>query len=131
MASIGVTLKSADWKTEKHVPAIDAPDAVKAGEAFEIAVCVGKEIAHPNTTLHFIEWISLYFIEDGKTAPVSLGRFEFSAHGASAEGADKGGVYTEPKATVKVKLAKSGTIKAVSYCNIHGLWEGEKAVSVA
>jgi superoxide reductase len=130
MASIGMTVKTAEWKTEKHVPAIDAPETVKVNEAFDVTVQVGKEIAHPHTSVHFIEWISLYLVEEGKPA-YALGRFEFSAHGASAEGADKSGAYADPKVTVKIGLAKSATLKAVSYCNIHGLWEGEKAVLVA
>ena len=31
---------------------------------------------------------------------------------------------------MKVKLSKPGTFLALSYCNIHGFWESEKAVAV-
>ena len=54
-------IQSADWKTEKHVPAIEAPATVKAGEVFNVTVSVGKEVAHPNTTEHHIRWIRLAY----------------------------------------------------------------------
>ena len=44
---IGEHVGKADWKTEKHVPAIDCPDKVKADQMFDVKVTVGKEIAHP------------------------------------------------------------------------------------
>ena len=47
-------VQTADWKTEKHVPVIDAPDKVKADEVFRATVTLGKEVAHPNKTEHHI-----------------------------------------------------------------------------
>ncbi len=61
MASIKDLFQSADWKKEKHVPVIDAPDKVKKGEFFNIKVEIGKEIPHPNTTEHHIRWIDSLF----------------------------------------------------------------------
>ena len=29
-----------------------------------------------------------------------------------------------------MKTAKSGTLLAMSYCNIHGLWQSSKAIAV-
>ena len=43
--SIKDLYQSGDWKAEKHVPVIDAPDTIKKGEAVQINVSVGKEIA--------------------------------------------------------------------------------------
>lgn len=123
--------QSADWKTEKHAPVIEAPDTVKKGEFFKIAVSVGKEIAHPNTTAHHINWITVYFQVDGEKFPYEIGKTAFSSHGASAEGADKSTVYTHPEATLSFKTDKSGTIYASSLCNIHGLWQNAKKVEVA
>ena len=40
---------------EKHVPIIDAPSKVKAGEPFMVTVQVGKIVAHPNTVEHHIK----------------------------------------------------------------------------
>lgn len=123
-------VKSADWKAEKHVPVIDCADAVAAGESLAITVSVGKEIAHPNTTAHFIAWIALHYVPEGAKMSVELARCEFSAHGASAEGVDKGPAYTQSTVTISAKLAKSGKLYATSYCNIHGLWASEKMVAV-
>jgi superoxide reductase len=122
--------KSADWKTEKHVPVIEAPTKVKAGEKFTVEVTVGKEIAHPNTTEHHIRWIRLCFKPDTGNV-YDLGLFEFNAHGESTEGANKGPAYTEPSAQVTIKLNASGTLLAASYCNIHGLWESTKDISIS
>ncbi|MFH2137997.1 MAG: class II SORL domain-containing protein [Candidatus Omnitrophota bacterium] len=130
MASIKEILQTADWKSEKHVPVIDSPDAVKKGEEIEITVSVGKEIAHPNTTEHYISWIELYFLAEGAKLAVELGRFEFAAHGASAQGPNTSMIFTKPSVTIKIKTEKSGTLFASSYCNIHGLWESAKGIMV-
>jgi len=124
-------LQSADWKKEKHVPVIEAPDTVKRGEAILITVSVGKEIAHPNTTEHHIGWIAVYFIAQGEKFTYQIGRFDFAAHGASTQGPNTSTVYTDPRVTLSFKTDKPGTIMAVSYCNIHGLWENIKEVAIA
>ena len=117
--------QSADWKSEKHAPVIEAPGAAKRGEAVLVKVLVGKEIAHPNTTAHHIAWMEVYFHPDGEKFPQMLGRFDFCAHGAGADGPDSSTVYTEPHGEVAFKTEKPGKILAASYCNIHGLWESE------
>jgi len=123
-------VQSADWKAEKHVPVVEAPEAVKAGERFMVQAAVGKEIPHPNTTEHHIRWIRLYFKPDGGKFVYELGGYEFCAHGESTEGPNKGPAYSEPQVTAAVKLNGSGTLLAVAFCNIHGLWEGAKAIRV-
>ncbi len=122
--------KSDDFKNEKHVPVIECDDQLKAGEANEIRVMVGKEIDHPNTTEHHIRWIKLYYLPEGATQVYELAKFEFSAHGESTKGANEGPAYTHHCGCACVKLATSGRIYATSYCNIHGLWESSKAVTV-
>lgn len=122
--------QSADWKAEKHVPVIEGPDKMKKGEVVTFRVAVGKEIPHPNTTEHHIRWIALYFAPEGGKYPYELGKVEFAAHGESVEGANQGPAYTQPQATFSVKLDRSGILYATSYCNIHGLWQGEKSVTV-
>lgn len=80
---------------------------------------LGKEIAHPNTISHHIRWIKIHFKEDEGEFATEVASAEFGAHGESAEGADKGPVYTNHEVTVSMKTAKSGTIYSMSYCNIH------------
>jgi superoxide reductase len=131
MAKIGERFQTADWKSEKHVPVIDCPDNVKANEMFDVTVTLGKEIAHPNTTEHHIRWIQLYFRPDDGKFTYQVGNYEFSAHGESVEGADKGPVSTNHSATTTLKIHKPGTLYATALCNIHGLWENSKAVKVS
>lgn len=131
MPKFGDLFQSGDWKNEKHVPSIDCPDQVKADEYFEVRLSIGREIAHPNTTEHHIRWIKLYFKPDDDKFTYELGNSEFTAHGECVAGADQGPAYSGPAALVKVKINKSGTLIAASYCNNHGLWENSKTVSVA
>jgi superoxide reductase len=130
MPPICNNIQTADWKAEKHVPAIDAPDAVEAGEMFEVKVSLGKEIAHPNSTEHHIRWIRVFFHPEGDKFTYDVGNFEFAAHGESAAGANEGPVYTDHSAAFKMRTSKPGTLHAMALCNIHGLWESEKPIRV-
>ena len=105
---IGDLIQSGDWKGEKHVPVIDAPAAVKAGEVAHVKLCVGAEI-------------KLYFKPAGGKFAVELGELNFNMHGETA---------VEPKGCLHVKLKESGTLIAVSYCNLHGLWESSAEIAV-
>lgn len=122
MKELSSIFQSADWKKEKHVPVIDAPDKVKKGTDISISVTVGKEIAHPNTTEHHITWIDVYFHPEESKFAMNLGRFEFLAHGASTDGPNTSTVYTHPSIMLKFKTEKAGTVFVFSHCNIHGLW---------
>ena len=114
---ISALVKSADWKAEKHVPVIMLLGDFKPGDSLEVEVAVGKEIPHPNTLEHHIDWIALYYTPEGAQLPVELARANFSSHGPA--------IFTEPVLKTMVKLPKPGTLQAVAYCNLHGLWESE------
>lgn len=130
MATLSETIQTADWKTEKHVPVIEAPEHVKADEFFSVKASLGKSVAHPNTTEHHIRWIQLFFHPEGAKAPYQVGSFEFTAHGESVDGPNKGPVFTHHEVSVAMKSGKSGTLHALAYCNIHGVWQSSKAVTV-
>jgi len=130
MASLGERLQQADWKKEKHVPVIDAPDEVKAGETFKVTLSIGKEIGHPNTTEHHICYVTLFFQPEGDKNTHQVGHYEFSAHGEDVKGANEGPVHTHHEVTTVLNLTKSGTLHALSLCNIHGLWESTKEIRV-
>jgi superoxide reductase len=119
-----------DWKKEKHMPVIEVPAQVKVGEAFQVKVSVGKEIPHPNTTEHHIDWIDLYFHPEGEKFPHQVGHFVFSAHGEAVAGPNQGPVYTQPELVVTLKVNKAGLFQALALCNIHGLWESEQSISI-
>ena len=129
MKKFGDILRSGDWKNEKHVPVISAPESAAADEPLDISVEVGADIPHPNTTEHHIRWIKLVF-QPADGFAYELGDVQFTAHGEAVKGANEGPAYTEPKGTFKVRRKGSGTLLAQSYCNIHGLWEDSKAISV-
>jgi superoxide reductase len=131
MAKLGERVQTADWKSEKHVPVIECPDQVKKDELFEVKVSLGKEVAHPNKTEHHIRWITLYFHPEGDKFTYQVGHFEFNAHGESAEGPDTGPVYTNHTVTASCKVGKSGTLHALAFCNIHGLWESSREIKLA
>lgn len=97
-------LQTADWKKEKHVPVIEVLKWDNG--VVEVKVSVGKEIPHPNTTEHHIAWIELIFHPEGEKFPYVVGRTEFAAHGASVEGPNTSGVYTEPVAHFTFKTEK-------------------------
>ena len=130
LEKFGVLVQEADWKIEKHVPVIECAEAVKADELFEVKVGIGKEVAHPNTTAHHICWISVFFHPEGEKFPYQIGHYEFSAHGASAQGPDTSSVYTHHVVTTSFKTSKPGTILALSLCNIHGLWQSSKQIKL-
>jgi superoxide reductase len=131
MAEMKDLFQSADWKKEKHVPVIECPESVKKGDLVQVRVSVGKEIAHPNTTEHHINWVEVYFLADGEKFACQIGRFEFTAHGASAQGPNTSTLFTNPEVVCSFKTDKKGTVVAASYCNIHGLWQNSQALSVA
>ena len=116
-------LQKADWKKEKHVPVIAVQ---QTPEDVEVQVMVGREIAHPNTTSHHIAWVEIYFLAEKDAFPHLIGRYDFAAHGASTDGGDTSTVYTEPSVAARFKTEKPGTIYALSYCNIHGLWANKE-----
>ena len=115
--------QSGDFKGEKHVPVINAPEKVKKGDIIELNVNIGEEIPHPNTLEHYISWIKVYFLPEGGKFPVEIGSYNFSSHGEHK-------VFSEPHVTLRFRTEKSGTIMATSSCNIHGLWENSKEIVV-
>ncbi|MBN2119505.1 MAG: class II SORL domain-containing protein [Candidatus Omnitrophica bacterium] len=130
MSGLKDLFQSADWKKEKHSPVIEVSGKAKKAEPLEVAVSIGKEIPHPNTSVHHISWIEVYFLPENEKFPYQIGRFEFTSHGASVQGPDTSTIYTEPKVKFFFKTEKPGQIMAVSYCNIHGLWESTQDLQV-
>lgn len=123
MKSLNGLYQTGDWKGEKHVPVIHAPESVNAGEEVELKVLIGEEIAHPNTLEHHIAWMKVYFHAEGAKFPVEIGNYDFRAHGEAE-------LFTDPYFVTKFKTNKSGTILVSSYCNIHGLWENSAELKV-
>jgi superoxide reductase len=130
MTKFSEQLQEADWKQEKHVPVIECRDSVKSGEIFEVQVSIGKEISHPNTTEHHIRFIELYFKPEGDKFTYQVGAYSFSAHGESVDGPNTGAVTSDHSVVARLVLRKSGDLFAVSLCNIHGLWQSSRKITV-
>ena len=107
----GEILKGAEAEgKEKHVPVIEV-DKGKGREGVDVVrVVVGKEVPHPNTPEHHIAWIELYGVKESGQV-VALGRAAF------------GPGYTNPNVRFQVPVVEFKAFCALSYCNIHGLWE--------
>lgn len=109
---------SQEMGKEKHVPIIDAPVSVKAGEPFTVTITVGKVVPHPNTIEHHIKWIQLYALEEDSRYAIEVTKADF------------GPTYANPTVTVPVMLKKNSTLYALEHCNIHGVWDNSVKVKV-
>lgn len=103
-------------KAETHAPKIEAPDTVKKGEQFKVTIKVGP---HPNQVQHSIRRVEIWFSEEGRAFnPIHIATIDLEP------------VYAEPEITITIRLEKSGTLYALSYCNLHGVWEARKDIKV-
>ncbi|MHA1755018.1 MAG: class II SORL domain-containing protein [Candidatus Odinarchaeia archaeon] len=113
--------KPKDWDNlitmaKKHVPIITAPNKVKAGEGFKVKLKVGgvDGVEHPNMLGHWINWITLYA---GERIIVKIYFYPELTNGYEAE--------------LNITLNETSNLRVQSYCNLHGIWEGqEKKVEV-
>lgn len=96
---------------EKHVPFIGTSECTTCGE-IAIIIKVGKEVFHPSTPEHYIDYIDLFGImPDGKLVPVT----KFTL----------GKENTVPYVKTHIKKGLFKKLLALSFCNIHGMWENE------
>jgi superoxide reductase len=101
--------KEAEGK-EKHIPTIELGKGKGERGVDIVHVVVGKEVPHPNTVEHHIAWIELYGVKkDGQV--IDLGRSDFAPS------------YTSPNVRFQAPIEQFKAFCAVSYCNIHGVWE--------
>ena len=113
--SFGDVLKGAQEEgKEKHAPIIEIEKS-DSDEPAIVRVIVGKEVPHPNTVEHHIEWIELYGVKENGQV-VCIGK------------ADLEPVFAEPNVCFSVKVKEFKTLYALEFCNIHGVWENSVAV---
>ncbi|MGO1580920.1 MAG: desulfoferrodoxin family protein [Peptoniphilaceae bacterium] len=118
MKKITETVQSGDWKNEKHVPVLHVEEK---GEELVIKAVVGEEIEHPNTLEHHIQWIKIFFQAENGKFPIEVASYEANAHGEDE-------IYTKPFVEAHIKANSKGIVYAMSYCNIHGLWENSQEI---
>lgn len=114
---------AAAYSAEQHLPVIDAPDTVKRGDIVKVKVRI-------NRTEHDIRWISVYFQPRGEHNLQQLGRFEFMPRGEESGDTGEGAACTRLEGVMRFRVEKSGTIFVSSYCNVHGLWENFRDITM-
>ncbi len=95
---------------EKHVPSIETFPDHGSEKVDLIRIMVGKETPHPNTVEHHIAWVELFGVKNDGVV-INLGRADFAPS------------YTNPNVSFHVPLDQFKAFCALSYCNIHGVWE--------
>jgi superoxide reductase len=90
---------------EKHVPDI-ALSGSDIGTV--VTIQVGKEILHPTTKEHHIEWVQLFGeAQDGKFVQIATLNF--------------GQGTALPRGSVVIKKEDYKSLTALAYCNLHGV----------
>ncbi|WMW21705.1 class II SORL domain-containing protein [Methanolobus mangrovi] len=123
---------------KKHVPVIEAPVEVTAGEPFEVKVTIG-DIAHVMEEDHYIQWVELHINGD------FVGKKELKPTDGKAEAVFTV-VGTEDMISAREIMncrihgfgvcGTCGTrsaiviLRAVESCNVHGLWEGSAGIEI-
>jgi superoxide reductase len=92
----------------KHTPKIDAPDAVKRGQWFDVTVTV----AHPSLAEHFVRYVALF--KDG----VEISRVYFHP------------VFSQPRVRFTIALDEGGTLRALAEPTHSAAWEASRPIRV-
>ena len=112
--SINDYIKTSDEGQEKHVPDIDFEDCF-CSEDLCVKIQVGRNVLHPSTATHSIKTIILYGVtNEDKLEQLTV--FQL------------GDENTKPCIKTTVQRDKYKKLIATSYCNLHGLWAGERKV---
>lgn len=102
---------------QKHIPVIVAPSEVKAGEPFTATIKVGG-IPHVSEEAHHIQYIEVYFGSN------FYARIDLTP------------VFTTPEVSLSLVRHgkgshKAGTLRVIERCNLHGLWEATREITVS
>jgi superoxide reductase len=96
----------------KHTPKLTAPDRVKRGQWFDVAVAVGAGGEHPSLSEHHVRYIALYK-DTAEIARVYLHP-----------------VFSAPRIVFTIALDEGGMLRAVAEPTHSAAWEASKRVSV-
>lgn len=99
---------------KKHMPVIECPDTVKAGEPFQVTIKVGS-IPHASEEAHHVQWIDVYFGQN------FISRTTVTP------------VFAKPEITltlVRGSKHKASTMRVIERCNLHGQWETKKEIAI-
>jgi superoxide reductase len=96
----------------KHTPKLTAPDRVKRGQWFDVAVTVGAGGEHPSLSEHHVRYIALYK-DTAEIARVYLHP-----------------VFSAPRVVFTIALDEGGTLRAIAEPTHSAAWEASRRVSV-
>lgn len=115
----GKTVEEMDLIEKKHVPVIESPEEVMAGEFFKVRIREGVYDSHPNTIGHHIMWGEL-LVDD-----LLISRVDFMP------------VVCDHQAEFNIRLGGpeegafgASTLRCRFHCNLHGTWESKKEIVV-
>lgn len=98
---------------DKHSPVVICPHTAIRNEKFKVNVRIGRTVAHPNKVDHHFEYIQLWNLE----TLLAEARFSDTTFG---------GLLIMVEFDFYVVPLVSMKLKALAYCNKHGLWESEE-----
>lgn len=123
---------------KKHVPVIETPETVIAGEPFEVTVTVGS-IPHVMEEKHYIEWVELY-LHNKLVERKELSSSNENARVTFRVEADEALIAIKEIETCTVhgvnicgecgEKSVITNLRAMEHCNVHGLWEEYKKIEV-
>jgi superoxide reductase len=96
----------------KHTPKLTAPDRVKRGQWFDVAIIVGAGGEHPSLSEHHVRYIALYK-DTAEIARVYLHP-----------------VFSAPRVVFTIALDEGGMLRAIAEPTHSAAWEASKRVSV-
>lgn len=95
---------------QMHLPWIQVPDFVKKEEKFEVIVKIGR-VDHPMEKEHYIRCIRLY-----------INGIQHECRTLKAD--------NHSEAKFEISLDDNSVIRAWAECNLHGIWEDEKNITL-
>ncbi|WP_406660362.1 class II SORL domain-containing protein [Methanolobus sp. ZRKC3] len=123
---------------KKHIPVIEAPEEVTAGEPFEVKVTVGS-LPHVMEDDHYIQWIELY-IDDDLVGKKELDSTEEKAEATFTVVGTEDMISTREIMNCNIHgfgvCGTCGTrsaivnLRAIESCNVHGLWGDSKGIEI-
>ena len=96
----------------KHTPKLTAPDRVKRGQWFDVAVAIGAGGEHPSLSEHHVRYIALYK-DTAEIARVYLHP-----------------VFSAPKVTFTIALDEGGMLRALAEPTHSAGWEASRKITV-
>lgn len=98
---------------DKHSPVVTCAPSVAHGSMLKVNVRIGRTIAHPYAADHRFTYVQLWDLE----TLLAEAHFTLATYSSSPIMPEVD-FYVRPKVSLR--------LKALAYCNKHGLWESEE-----